>query len=104
MGLFGDSQQEKELRPLMLKASETMQDLIDNAKASHAVTAYTEKLIKQLANEVNTLYQKSANLSPMKQASIQVKIDGEFVSLTNAKMGFVLFMKNYEREMGVKFI
>jgi hypothetical protein len=103
MGLFGDSQQEKELKELMVKASETMRKLVDEMNEKQSVTSYARTCINQLGSEVNMLYEKSANLSSMKQMSMQVTIDGQSVPFANGKIGLVMFIKDFERRTGEKF-
>ena len=103
MGFFGDSKQEKELKALMLRASETMRRLVDEVNTKQLVTPYARTCINQLGNEVNMLYEQSVNLSSAKQMSIQVVIDGQPVSFANGKIGLVLFIKDFERRTGEKF-
>lgn len=103
MGLFGDSQQEKELKALMVQASETMRKLVDDANANAIITPYARTLINQLGNEVNMLYKKSDNLSPAQQMSMQVMIGGQPVPFVNGKMAFAMFMNDFTRKTGEKF-
>jgi hypothetical protein len=101
MGLFGDSQQEKELKALLEKTYNTMQRLLDDYNTNNQrVTSYGKQCINQFAGEVNLLYSKSANLSVAKQMSIQIYIDRQWVSLYNSKVGFMLFKGDFERTTG----
>jgi len=103
MGLFGDSQQEKELKALMIKAYNTMQKLLDSFNSNgQKVTPQGRQVINQFAEEVNLLYAKSANLSVSKQMSIQVLIDNQYVSLYNSKVGWMMFKGDFERTTGEK--
>jgi hypothetical protein len=104
MGLFGDSQQEKDLKALLQRTYDTMQKLLNDFKANNQrVTPYARQCMNQFVSEVNLLYSKSENLSAAKQMSIQIYIDGQYVSLGNSKVGFIMFMRDFERTTGEKF-
>ena len=103
MGLFGDSQQEKDLKALMTKATETMKNLIDEVEEHQLVTPLGKYYINQLAAEVNSLFEKSSNLSTHKNMSIKAMIAGQYISLANAKVAFVHFMNDFTRRTGEKF-
>jgi primosomal protein N'' len=103
MGLFGDSQQEKELKALMTKAAETMQNLINEVERHQLVTDLARYYVNQLAAEVNSLYEKSSNLSAFKNMSIKTIIAGQHISLADAKITFIRFMNDFTRKTGEKF-
>ena len=102
MGLFGNSKQEREIKALMTKAAETMQNLIDEVPQKH-VSPLAKYYINQFAAEVNSLYEKSSNLSAAKNMSIQVIIEGQPMSLVSAKLAFARFMSDFTRQTGEKF-
>ena len=95
--------EEQELKTLMVQAAATMRKLVDDANANPTITPYARTLINQLGNEVNMLYTKSENVSPARQMSMQVVIDGQSVPFANGKMGFVMFMNDFTRRTGEKF-
>jgi len=103
MGLFGDSPQEKELKALMTKAAETMKSLIDEEQEHKHVTLLAKYYINQLAAEVNSLYEKSSNLSTYRNMSIKTLIAGQYISLADAKLALIHFMNDFTKQTGEKF-
>ena len=103
MGLFGDSLKEKELKALMTKAAETMKNLINEVEEHQFVTSLAKYYINQLAAEVNSLFEESADLSTRQNISIKTIIAGQNISIVDAKIAFVRFMNDFTRQTGERF-
>lgn len=99
MGWF-DSQNDNEFKDLLIATYDTMGYLINELNSVQKVTPTAARYISQMSNQVNRLYQININGD---FNSTRVVVDGQSVSARDSLIGFVLFIRDVERQTGTKF-
>lgn len=99
MGWF-NSQNDREFKDLLIATYDTMGYLMSELNLAQKVTPTAARYISQMSNQVNRLYQMNSNGN---FNSTRVVVDGQSVSGRDSLIGFVLFIRDVERQTGSKF-
>lgn len=99
MGWFS-SQSDQEFKNLLIATFDTMGYLINELNSTQRVTFTADKYISQMSSQVNQLFQMNSNGD---FNSTRVIIDGQSVSGKDALVGFIMFIKEVEKQTGKHF-
>lgn len=99
MGMFFLSTNEKDVIKRLCESYETMCQIMEETKIYNEIKPSINCNIKLLGQQINTLMPLVRKVN----GSRMFKLDGQYISISNALFGFISWMREFEREFDVDF-